>query len=212
MQNKKVILTFLILLAACSKESVRTSKDVLAILPAQSNLSSNTNQFISSFKGQNGSRDSKFDLNNFPSSGLSEVRLTINGEVRSAYGILSVRDTQVALLVNFDSQGSVISASFTENIVGLNGEMETKIFDLDGNLRVDFITSGKIITFKEVPIFPNGKVAASWWSDTGDCVSTVAQPFKNGVLNVIFDVAASAVTEGWYPVILVAACAIRSAV
>ena len=56
----------------------------------------------------------------------------------------------------------------------------------------------------------NGDRSSGWFSDAGDCDSYAAQPFGNGILNIAFDVAATAITGGSYSVVLIAACAVKS--
>jgi hypothetical protein len=166
--------------------------------------------YLSELKNGNLS-SSKFDLSNFKPSELKEIRINYNGASKSSFGILSSVNPSVVLMINFNFEGSVESAAISENIVLADKSIETKIYDLDGNLGQHLTTVGRKIISHKVPNIEGLRTSKSWFGSTGDCVSEAAQPFSNGILNIVFDIAATAVTYGWYPVVLVAACGIRSA-
>ncbi len=213
MKLKFVVITLLFFSSCTSEISQSFNKDDFKILTASNKYVSSAKDYLTvldkSSSSSKSSLNSKFSIVNFLSNELKEVRITLKGRSGSSYGIASSIDSSVVLMINFNINGTVKSAAFSENKLLADKSVETKIYDLDGNLAIHFLTKDMKITVLE-NASSNGARSSGWFSDAGDCVSDAAQPFGNGILNIAFDVAATAITGGWYPVVLIAACAVKS--
>ncbi len=207
---KKIIFAASIFFAAsCSTENVEIEKTgSIEIVQASASLIGNTGAFLSKINSNSRVKDAKFNLSDFEPSKLNEVVVSDGEKSGSAYGIISKTNPEIGLLVSFDELGNVKGSLYTENVVVSEGVIDTKLYDMDGNLRIYFTSTNSEVVFHDVPTV-NGRTVG-WFSDTGDCISDAAQPFDNGLLNLAFDYAATAVTGGWYPAVLVAACSIIS--
>jgi hypothetical protein len=206
--KKLVLFSLVILLFSCSTESV-VQKDGIKILVASQKLVFGAASYLSELKNGNLS-SSKFDLSNFKPSELKEIRINYKGASKSSFGILSSTNPSVVLMINFNFEGSVESAAISENIVLADKSIETKIYDLDGNLGQHLTTVGRKIISHKAPNIEGLRTSKSWFGDTGDCIEKAGEPFENGLSNLLFDAAATVVTSGWFPVVLTVACGIRS--
>ncbi|MCA6378823.1 MAG: hypothetical protein IM606_03585 [Cytophagales bacterium] len=212
MKTKILFFAISLLVFSCTQEKGLQPQNSVQIVKASANFVSNFVSFSKEIKSTSfsESRDSKFDISNFDSSNLSELKLSLNGKVASQFGIQSSTNPALVMIINFDENKNVKGVSISETVKSSIG-FEVKVFDLDGNLRKHFLADHKNKTITEFPIDFKGGRASGWWQDSGDCISTVMQPFSNGWANLAFDLAAGAATGGWYYVVVAGACSIRAA-
>ncbi len=207
---KKNIFVSLIFLASCATENVEIEKHgSVEFNRASASLIANTKDLLLKIGKTSRVNDAKFSLANFNPNDLKEIVVSDGVNKGTSYGITSKTNPEVGLLVSFDELGNVLGTLYTENSEISAGVVDTKLYDMEGNLRVYFTTTHSEIMFHDVPAV-NGRVTG-WFSDTGDCISSVAQPFSNGLLNLAFDAAATYATDGAYPFVLAAACGIYAA-
>jgi hypothetical protein len=213
MKTKILSFAILLLIFSCAQEKELQPQNSVQIVKASSNFVSNFVSFAKEIKSTSfsESKDSKFDISNFDPSNLSELKLSLNGKVASQFAIQSSTNPAFVMIIHFDENKSVKGISISETVKSAVG-FEVKVFDLDGNLRKHFLADHKNKTITEYPIDFKGGRISGWWSDSGDCISTVMQPFSNGWANLAFDLAAGYATGGMYYVVVGAACGIRAAV
>lgn len=212
MKRKIFTLISLICLAIFSdcaeKPNEKSSPDSQAQVAKQT-ASSDQISRIANFIKKNKNENQSLQTKEFPVNQLTEIAVTIDGVRGIALGIESTTKNNKVLVFKISGKGDIVEAFITDTELQKDGSVSTKYYSLGGVLFAESVYSAGKFTMRNV----GSSVArtSGWWDRTGDCVSKLAQPFDNGIYNLLFDAAATYVTSGWYPAVLVAACAIKEA-
>lgn len=207
-----ISLICLVIFSDCTeKANEKTSPDSQAQV-AKRTASSDQISSVVNFIKKNKSEGRTLGTDEFPVNQLKEIAVTIDSVRGIALGIESTTKNNKVLVFKISGTRDIVEAFITDTELRKDGSVFTRYYSIEGVLFAESVYSAGKFTMRNVRSSGSSAARTSdWWGRTGDCVSTLTQPFGNGIYNVLFDLAATYVTYGWYIPVVLAACAIREA-
>lgn len=164
--------------------------------------------------------DPRFNISSYDVDNLEELKLSYGGASQSAYAVVNPVDSNVTLNFDLNQDGDVTFVYFSESVHNEDGSVESKIYNVAGDLKVHMMTYGD--GTRELLKAPNAN-EFGWWSDfvdgvtdwfyeTSECVGAVTSPTDTALIDMAFVTAATIVTNGWFIPATIAACGIAEAV
>lgn len=228
LRHEKTIIKIMFILGIVSCNDQESSPDEVLVEILEANEMDVRN--LDDYRGQiekkqlrfvlsSSTQDSRFDLSNYPSHELEELKMTYSGHTNSSFAVINQSDENFALNINFGSDGKVVGAFYSETIIKGNLR-ESKIYNINRELNVHF-TVDLITREHQFFIRPNPE-EAGWFDDfldsvngfvldTSQCLGEVWSPTDIAIFDAAFSAAATVATGGWFLGVSVAACGIKAA-